>query len=152
MTFSVMLCASIRLYLRLTSNDGCGDRSCQDCYREDAAATNPDLAVERFTAAEGIDPFVTKTRLKKAIREAYDLGYDWAEPRRLYRELVDTYELDEVPLPVLTYTVTFTVTDEQLGGQAADEEGMAYALRAGATAGFTVATESTEQATPTLRP
>jgi hypothetical protein len=137
--------------VRSTSDDGCGNPSCELCDREDAAATNPDQAAERFTAAEGVDPFVTKARLKKAIREAYELGYDWHEPRRLYRELVDTYELDEVSLPVLKYTVTFTVTDEQLCGEAADEDGMAFALRARVTADFTVATDTTELATPTLR-
>jgi hypothetical protein len=130
----------------------CGNLSCPLCYNEDAATASPDLAAERFTAADGIDPFVTKARLKKAIRKANDLGYGGAEPRELYRELIDTYELDEVPLPVLTYTVTFTVTDEQLRGQAADEDGMAYALQTGATSGFTVTTESTEETTPTLKP
>jgi hypothetical protein len=134
-----------------SSSSGCGSPSCSICYRE-GAATNPDLAVERFTAAEGVDPFVTKARLKKAIRKACGLGYDGAEYRRLYRELIDAYDLDEVPLPVSKYTVTFTVTDEHLNGQAADEDGMAYALRAGVTAGFTVTTESTERATRTLRP
>ncbi len=131
--------------VRPTSDSGCGDPSCGICHPKDAVP-------ERFTAAEGINPLITKTRLKKAIREAYDLGYDWDEPRRLYRDLIDTYELDEVPLPVTTYTVTFTVTDEQLSGQTADEDAMADALRAGVTAGFTVTTESTVRATPTLRP
>ena len=134
------------------SPNGCANLSCPVCYRKDATATNPEPAVERFTAAEGIDPFVTKTRLKNAIRQANDLGYDWDETHRLYRELIDTYQLDEVPLPVLKYTVTFTVTDEQLGERTADEDGMAYALSAGITAGFTITTESTEQATPTLQP
>ena len=135
-----------------SSSSGCGSPSCSICYRQGAAATNPDLVVERFTAAEGVDPFVTKARLKNAIRKACDLGYDRAEYRPLYRELIDAYDLDEVPLPVSKHTVTFTVTDEHLNGQTVDEDGMAYALRAGVTAGFTVATESTEQATPTLRP
>ena len=133
------------------STNGCANPSCPSCYRQDPATTDAELAVERFTAAEGVDPFVTKANLKKAIRQANDLGYDWDEARRLYRELIDTYQLDEVPLPVLRYTVTFTVTDEQLGERTADEDGMAYALSAGATAGFTVTTESTEQATPTLQ-
>ena len=131
--------------VRPTSDGGCSDPSCEICRPQDAVP-------ERFTAATGVDPLITKTRLKKAIRKAYNLGYDWDEPRRLYRELVDTYELDEVPLPVTTYTVTFTVTDEQLKGQTADEDAIADALRAGVTAGFTVTTESTERATPTLRP
>ncbi|MFI7598240.1 hypothetical protein [Actinoplanes sp. NPDC049681] len=131
--------------VRSTSDGGCGDPSCELCSPQDAVA-------ERFTAAEGVDPFVTKARLKRAIKKACELGYDWDEYRRLYRELIDTYALDEVPLPVTTYTVTFTVTDEQLKDQTADEAGMAYALRAGITTGFTVATDTTELATPTLRP
>jgi hypothetical protein len=137
---------------RSASGNRCGNPSCGICYRPGAAATNPVLMVERFTAAEGVDPFVTKARLKNAIRKAYDLGYDGAEYRRLYRELIDTYDLDEVQLPVSKYRVTFTVTDEHMNGQTADEDGMAYALRAGVTAGFTVTTEATERATPTLRP
>ena len=128
-----------------TSDNGCIDPSCEICRPQDAAP-------ERFTAAEGVDPFVTKARLKKAIRKAYDLGYDWDKPRRLYRELVDTYELDEVSLPLVEYTVTFTVTDDQLKGQTADEDAIADALSARVTAGFTVTAESTERATPTLRP
>jgi len=129
---------------------GCGDSSCRTCYGDVAASANADLVDERFTAAEGTDPFITKARLKTAIRKAFDLDYDWDEPRRLYQELVDTYELDEVPLPVLTYTVTFTVTDEQLHGRPADEAGMAYALESGTAADFTVSVESTEEATATL--
>ncbi|GAA2470940.1 hypothetical protein [Winogradskya humida] len=129
--------------VRSTSNDGCNDPSCKLC-------SPPDAVSERFTAAEGVDPFVTKARLKKAIRKAYDLGFGYGEYRRLYQELIDTYELDEVPLPVTTYTVAFTVTDEQLHGQTADEDAVADALRAGITNGFTVTTETTEQALPTL--
>lgn len=129
--------------VRSNSDDGCSDPSGQLCRPQDAAP-------ERFTAAEGIDPFVTKARLKKAIRKAYDLGHDGGDPYQLYRELIDTYDLDEVPLPVTTYTVTFTVTDEHLHGQVPDENSMAGALDAGATAGFTVASESTEQTAPTL--
>ncbi|MEV4708193.1 hypothetical protein [Actinoplanes sp. NPDC049316] len=111
-----------------------------------------DLVVERFTPTEGTDPFVTKVRLKNAIRKAVDLCYDGEEHFALYRELVETYQLDEVPLAVLKYTVTFTVTDEHLAGQAVNEDGMAWALRYGITTGFTVTTEATELATPTLRP
>ncbi|MFG1995232.1 hypothetical protein ACGFJ7_35185 [Actinoplanes sp. NPDC048988] len=131
--------------VRDTSDGGCSDPSCDICSGQDAVA-------ERFTPAEGVDPLVTKARLKKAIRKACELGYDWDEYRRLYRELIDTYALDQVSLPVTTYTVTFTVTDEQLNGQNADEAGMAYVLRAGIATGFTVATDTTELATPTLRP
>ncbi|UQU67383.1 hypothetical protein COUCH_14415 [Couchioplanes caeruleus] len=127
------------------SDGGCHDPSCERCHPRDAVA-------ERFTAAEGVDPFVTKARLKKAIRKACELGYDGGQYRRLYRELIDTYQLDDVPLPVTTYTVTFTVTNEQMNDQTADEDGMAYALRAGITTGFTVTTEKNELATPTLRP
>ncbi|GIM77581.1 hypothetical protein [Actinoplanes auranticolor] len=130
--------------VRPTSDDGCSNPSCEICHPQDAVP-------ERFTAASSVDPLITKVRLKKAIKKAYNLGYDWDEPRRLYRDLVDTYDLDEVPLPVTTYTVTFTVTDEQLKGQTADEDAMADALSAGVTAGFTVTTESTELAAPTLR-
>ncbi|GLZ00813.1 hypothetical protein [Actinoplanes sp. NBRC 103695] len=134
-----------------SSEPGCGP-SCKLCYPEATTPADSGPVVERFTAAEGTDPFITKARLKKAIRKAYDLGYDWDQCHTLYRELIDTYELDEVPLPVTTYTVAFTVTDEHLDGQAPDEDGMAHALRAGVTADFTVAAESTEMATPTLRP
>ncbi|WP_157410736.1 hypothetical protein [Actinoplanes rectilineatus] len=130
--------------VRSTSDDGCNDPSCELC-------SPPDAVDERFTPAEGVDPLVTKARLKKAIRKACELGYDWEEYRRLYRELIDTYALDQVLLPFTTYTVTLTVTDEQLNGQTADEDAVADALRAGATAGFTVTTESTERATRTLR-
>ena len=131
--------------VRSTSDDGCSDPSCDLCSPQDAVPA-------RFTASEGVDAFVTKARLKKAIKKACELGYDWDEYRRLYRELIDAYDLDDVPLPVLKHTVTFTVTDEHLNGQTADEDGMAYALRAGVTADFIVTTESTERATPTLRP
>lgn len=129
--------------VRDMSDGGCSCPSCD--LGEDAVA-------DRFTPAEGVDPLVTKARLKKAIRKACELGYDWGECRRLYRELIDTYALDQVPLPDTTYTVTFTVTDEQLNGQTADEAGMAYVLRAGIATGFTVATDTTERVTPTLRP
>ena len=131
--------------VRDTSDDGCSNPSCELCRPQDAVS-------ERFTAAEGVDPFVSKARLKKAIRKACELGYDWDEYRRLYRELIDTYQLDDVPLSVTTYTVTFTVTNEQMNDQTADEDGMAYALRAGITTGFTVKTDTNELATPTLRP
>ncbi|WIN00009.1 hypothetical protein ACTOB_003684 [Actinoplanes oblitus] len=123
-------------------------QSCRIC-NGDAAA---DVADERFTAADSTDPFITKARLKTAIRKAIDLGYDAEEYRSLYRELVDAYELDEVPLPVRTYTVTFTVTDEQLRGRAADQAGMAYVLRNATVAGFAVSVASAEEATATLMP
>jgi hypothetical protein len=138
--------------LRRARSGGCGDLSCRMCYGDAAASANADLSDERFTVADATDPFITKARLKTAIRKAIDLSYDWEEPRRLYRELVDTYELDEVPLPVRTYTVTFTVTDEQLHGRAADQAGAAYALNYATVADFTVSVESLEEATATLKP
>ncbi|WP_125810689.1 hypothetical protein [Actinoplanes sp. ATCC 53533] len=137
--------------LRRVPGQGCGDPSCRMCYGDRAATTDTDLADERFTAADGTDPFITKARLKTAIRKAIDLSYDWDGPLRLYHELIDTYQLDEVPLPVRTYTVTFTVTDEQLHGRAADQAGAAYALEYATVADFTVSVESTtEKATATL--
>ncbi|WP_436528281.1 hypothetical protein [Actinoplanes sp. HUAS TT8] len=114
------------------------------------AETNADTADERFTAVDGTDPFVTKTRLKMAIRKAVELGYDWDEPMRLYRELVDTYQLDVVELPVITYTVTVTVTDEQLRGRRVDQYSVASALQYETVAGFTVEAETADQATATL--
>ncbi|MFI5496606.1 hypothetical protein [Actinoplanes sp. NPDC051859] len=126
------------------AGNACGDRFCNACYGNDA------VAVERFTPVEETDPFVTKARLKAAIKKAIYLGYDGSGPHRLYRELVDIYDLDEVVLPVLTYSVTFTVTEAGLRGRTVDESGVAYALLGGDTTGFTVVTESTEQATPTL--
>ncbi|BEL12868.1 hypothetical protein Q0Z83_110590 [Actinoplanes sichuanensis] len=125
-------------------NQGCSDPSCQTC---DAVA---DLADERFTPADSTDPFITKARLKTAIRKAINLGYDYDEYCALYREFVEAYDLDAVPLPVRTYTVTFTVTEEQLRGRAADEAGMAYVLRNARAADFAVSVESTEEATATL--
>ncbi|MBG0568788.1 hypothetical protein [Actinoplanes aureus] len=133
-------------------SQGCGDLSCRLCYPGGVAEANVDAADDRFTAVDGTDPFVTKARLKMAIRKAVDLGYNWDEPLRLYRELVDTYQLDAVPLPVLTYTVTFTVTDAQLHGRPADQSGVASALESGTVAGFTVSAESAEEATATLMP
>ncbi|MFC7530198.1 hypothetical protein [Actinoplanes sp. GCM10030250] len=127
-------------------SEGCGNLSCRICY-DDAAA---DVADERFTVADSTDPFVTKARLKTAIRKAIDLGYGDEEYCRLYRELVDAYQLDEVPLPVRTYTVAFTVTDEQLGGRPADQAGMAYVLNYSTVADFAVSTESAEETTATL--
>ncbi|MFF5085357.1 hypothetical protein ACFY36_50660 [Actinoplanes sp. NPDC000266] len=123
--------------------------TCASCGPADAAET---MADERFIPVEGTDPFVTKVRLKKAIRRAVDLCYDWDEPMSLYRELIDAYGLDEVSLPVITYTVTFTVTDEQLHGRSADRSGILYALQSGSDVGFAVSAESAEQATATLVP
>jgi hypothetical protein len=124
--------------------EGCADLSCPTCYGDAGVAD------ERFTAADSTDPFVTKARLKTAIRKAINLGYDDEEYRRLYRELVDVYELDEVPLPVRTYTVTFTITEEQLRGRAADQTGMGYALRNATLADFAVSAASAEETTATL--
>lgn len=137
---------------RRRENTGCADRSCPVCYPGGVTDTNTDAADERFTATDGTDPFVTKARLKMAIRKAVDLGYNWEEPMRLYRELVDIYQLDAVELPVTTHTVTFTVTDEQLRGRPADQSGVAFALESGTVAGFTVSSESAGQATATLMP
>ena len=131
-------------------SEGCGDPSCRSCYGDVAASAGADLANERFTPAEGTDQFITKARLKAAIRKAVELGHDYEEHRRLYRELVDAYELDAVPLPVRAYTVTFTITDEQLRGRAADEAGAAYVLNYATVADFAVSVESTEEATATL--
>ncbi|MBO3736649.1 hypothetical protein [Actinoplanes flavus] len=137
---------------RRRENTGCANRTCTVCYPGGVAETNIDAADERFTAADGTDPFVTKARLKMAIRKAVDLGYNEAEYRRLYRELIDIYQLDAVELPVTTHTVTFTVTDEQLHGRPADQSGIASALESGTVAGFTVSSESAEKATATLMP
>jgi hypothetical protein len=58
--------------LRRVRGDACGDLSCTTCYSD----TGSDVAEERFTAADSTDPFLTKARLKTAIRKAIDLGYD----------------------------------------------------------------------------
>lgn len=140
------------LSFKALRSERCGDLSCRTCHDHRAASANADLADERFTAVDSTDPFITKARLKTAIRKAIDLGYDYDEYLRLYREFVDAYELDEVPLPVLTYTVTFTVTDEQLHGRAADQAGAAYVLNNATVENFAVSAESIEEATATLKP